>query len=53
MKNWQKALDKFLEKYKNEDWFEGAVLCGSYASGNQNEFSDIDVHILINDLFEF
>lgn len=49
MKNWQKALDKFLEKYKNEDWFEGAVLCGSYASGNQNEFSDIDVHILIND----
>ena len=46
MENWQKALDKFLENYIHQDWFEGALLCGSYASGNQNEFSDIDVTII-------
>ena len=46
MENWQKALDKFLENYIHQKWFEGALLCGSYASGNQNEFSDIDVTII-------
>ena len=49
MKDWEKALYKFLEKYKNKPYFEGAVLCGSYATGNQNKFSDIDVHILLSD----
>lgn len=46
MKSWEKALNKFLEKYINEPWFEGALLCGSYASGNQNKFSDIDIAIV-------
>jgi len=49
MKNWEKALHKFLEKYQSKAEFEGALLCGSYATGNQNKFSDIDVHILISD----
>ena len=49
MQDWEKALHKFLEKYKNKPYFEGALLCGSYATGNQNKFSDIDVHILISD----
>ncbi len=49
MKNWEKALNIFLEKYKNKTFFEGALLCGSYSSGNQNAFSDIDVNILISD----
>ena len=46
MQKWEKALDKFLKQYINKPWFEGAVLCGSYASGNQNKFSDIDVTIV-------
>lgn len=46
MEKWEKALYKFLEKYVHQDWFEGALLCGSYAAGNQNEFSDIDVTII-------
>ncbi len=46
MQKWEKALDKFLQQYVNQPWFEGAVLCGSYAAGNQNEFSDIDVNII-------
>lgn len=46
MQKWEKALDKFLQRYINEPWFEGALLCGSYAAGNQNKFSDIDVNII-------
>jgi len=51
MQKWEKALDKFLQRYVKEPWFEGALLCGSYAAGNQNKFSDIDVNIIAtNDL---
>ena len=46
MQKWEKALDKFMKQYINKPWFEGAVLCGSYASGNQNKFSDIDITIV-------
>lgn len=43
MQKWEKALDKFMKQYIDEPWFEGVVLCGSYATGNQNKFSDIDI----------
>lgn len=49
MEAWQIALNKFMSRYENKPWFEGAVLCGSYAAGNQNEFSDIDVTIIASD----
>ena len=49
MQNWEVALQKFLAPYLTQDNFEGAILCGSYASGNQNEFSDIDVQIIFSD----
>lgn len=48
MKDFEKAYLKFLEKYKNESWYEGAILCGSYATGNYNENSDIDIYIVSN-----
>lgn len=47
MEKWEEALNKFLERYENEDYFEGAIACGSYVSGNNNEFSDIDVHLVL------
>lgn len=51
MEAWEIALNKFMKRYINKPWFEGAVLCGSYAAGNQNRFSDIDVDIIAsNDL---
>lgn len=51
MEKWEIALNKFLKRYINKPWFEGAVLCGSYSVGNQNKFSDIDVTIVAsNDL---
>ena len=32
MQSWQIALEKFLDKYKKEDYFLGAILTGSYAN---------------------
>lgn len=49
MQDWEVALQKFLKRYDKKPFFEGAVLCGSYASGNQNAFSDIDINVLISD----
>jgi len=49
MKDFDKAYLKFLNKYKDEPWFEGAILCGSYATGNNDENSDIDIFIISND----
>ena len=53
MKNFEKAYLKFFDKYKNEDWFEGAVLCGSYATGNNNENSDIDIFIVASNVLDW
>jgi len=47
MEKWKEALYNFLQRYENEDYYEGAIACGSYVSGNNNEFSDIDVHIVL------
>ena len=49
MEKWELAMNKFLESYKNEDYFVGAILTGSYATGNQNENSDIDLYIVTKD----
>jgi len=49
MQKWEIALDKFMQRYVNKPWFLGAVLCGSYAAGNQNKLSDIDVTIVATD----
>ena len=49
MKKFENAYLKFLEKYKNEEWYEGAILCGSYATGNNDANSDIDVFIVSSD----
>lgn len=48
MQKWEMALHQFLQKHETKPYFEGSLLCGSYATGNQNQFSDIDVHILIS-----
>lgn len=49
MKEWELAVEKFLDDYKNEDYFVGAILTGSYATGNNDENSDIDVYIVTTD----
>ena len=51
-KKWQ-IVEKFLTKYKNKGYFIGAVLSGSYAAGNENENSDIDIYIIANDTIDW
>lgn len=46
MNKWELAIEKFLDKYKNQDYFLGAILTGSYATGNNDENSDIDIYII-------
>lgn len=49
MEKWEIALNKFLEQYINEDYFLGAILTGSYATGNNDINSDIDIFIVTKD----
>lgn len=49
VEKWEIVLRKFLSKYENEPFYEGAIACGSYVSGNNNEYSDIDVHIVLKE----
>ncbi len=44
---WKLALKEFLKKYEDDDSVVGAILFGSYATGNQNEYSDIDVYLVL------
>lgn len=46
MQQWRQAAETFLSRYKNENWFLGAVLTGSYATGNFHESSDVDLFIV-------
>lgn len=49
VEKWKLALKEFLKNYEDNDDVIGALLCGSYASGNQNEDSDIDVCLILKD----
>ena len=46
LEKWKRALSLFLEEYEDNDDVIGALLCGSYASGNETNNSDIDVHLI-------
>lgn len=47
VEKWKLALKEFLKQYEDDDDVIGAVLCGSYATGNYNEYSDIDVLLVM------
>ncbi|MBQ4263276.1 MAG: nucleotidyltransferase domain-containing protein [Bacilli bacterium] len=49
MQNWELSIEKFISQYKDEDYFLGAILTGSYATGNYDENSDIDIYIVTKD----
>lgn len=46
---WKLALEEFIKGYKDDPEVEAILLVGSYAVGNQNDKSDIDVYIILND----
>ena len=49
MEPWERALTVFLEEWKNREDVIGAIVCGSYVTGNPSLHSDIDVHIILSD----
>jgi DNA modification methylase len=48
MEKWEIATEKFLKKWKNKKEVVGAVLCGSYITGNPSKHSDLDIQILLD-----
>ncbi len=48
MKKWEKALNKFLEGWKNKKAVVGAIVCGIYVAGSPSKHSDVDVHIVLD-----
>ncbi len=42
------ALQKFLKKRESKKEVIGALVCGSYVTGNPSKHSDIDLHIILN-----
>lgn len=50
MNKWEEALKNFISDYENKDYVIGALLCGSYATGNYTNRSDIDVHIVTKNI---
>jgi len=53
MQEWKIALEEFLKDWKIRNDVVGALVCGSYITGNPSKRSDIDVHILLSDDVEW
>ncbi|MEQ2527859.1 nucleotidyltransferase domain-containing protein [Bacillaceae bacterium CLA-AA-H227] len=53
MVEWQIALEDFIKEWKDRNDVVGALVCGSYITGNPSKRSDIDVHIVLSDEVEW
>jgi predicted nucleotidyltransferase len=49
MDNIEGVINSFLEPYIVDNDIQAAILTGSYAQGNQNKYSDIDIFIISSD----
>ena len=49
MRDWEKALDKFLVDWRDREDVIGILVCGSYITGDPSRHSDIDLHIVTSD----
>lgn len=45
-KDWETALEKFVNKWRNDGKIRAILLTGSYAVGFQSIHSDIDIHLI-------
>jgi len=53
MKDITKTINLFLEKYINKKEIIGAIVCGSYITGNPTKHSDIDIYIISNNNYKY
>lgn len=51
MNSWRGVLGVFLDTWRKKDGYEGAIVSGSFVTGDNTVSSDIDVHIIMNDTF--
>lgn len=49
MSKWKVALEEFLKDWKDRCDVVGALVCGSYITGNPSKRSDIDVHLILSE----
>jgi len=49
MKDYEKALEKFIQPWIKKKEVIGILLCGSYVTGNPTKNSDLDVQIILDD----
>jgi len=49
MEKWKQVAHKFIDICSFKDDIDAVFLSGSHASGNADEFSDIDLYIVLND----
>lgn len=49
LKEWERTLNEFLKNWKEKENVIGAMVCGSYVTGDSSPHSDIDVHIILSD----
>lgn len=49
MEAWEIALNKFLDDWRDMDEVVGALVCGSFVTGNPTAHSDIDVVIVLRE----
>lgn len=47
--SWEEAVELFLSDWKKRNEVIGALVCGSYITGNPSKHSDIDIHIVLSD----
>ncbi len=49
MEPWEKAVNRFLDEWRGRGDLTGALVCGSYVTGNPSPRSDIDIHIVLTE----
>jgi len=49
MRRWEQVAKEFIDTCSFKDDIEAAFLTGSHAFGNADEFSDIDIYIILGD----
>lgn len=53
VEKWKLALKEFLKEYEDDDDVIGALLYGSYANDTYNDYSDINVYLVLRDEAEY
>lgn len=49
----EEIAQKFIKPWKEKNEFEGALVTGSFVTGFANEYSDIDIHLVMNNNFKY